>query len=277
MDESRTILSEADRLRHEELWGSEGYFQNARKPEGEDGRVMIRRMNGGAHALLAAWGFKLLDGIVGGQAEGATEPEAIMDAGCGNDPAEDAAEPEATLDAGDSHVEGTTEPEAILDAGCGGGANLARWMDRCPGAKLTGLDFSPISVNESRRFNAEEISAGRCSVVQGDVMQMPFAENSFDCVSAFETVYFWPDIARAFAEVKRVLKPGGIFFICNESDALDQRAIDACKLIRGMRLYKAEELQVSLEQAGFGQIKLFRQPDTHYLAVIAKKLLSSKD
>ena len=275
MDESRTILSEADRLRHEELWGSEDYFQNARKPEGEDGRVMIRRMNGGAHALLAAWGFKLLDGIVGGQAESATEPEAPLDAG--NDPAEDAAEPEATLYAGDSHVEGTTEPEAILDAGCGGGANLARWMDRCPGAKLTGLDFSPISVEESRRFNAEEIAAGRCSVVQGDVMQMPFAENSFDCVSAFETVYFWPDIARSFAEVKRVLKPGGIFFICNESDALDQRAIDACKLIRGMRLYKAEELQASLEQAGFGQIKLFRQPDTHYLAAIAKKLLSSKD
>lgn len=241
MDESRTILSEADRLRHEELWGSEDYFQNARKPEGEDGRVMIRRMNSGAHALLASWGFKLLDGIVGG-------------------PAEDAA-----------------EPEAILDAGCGGGANLARWMDRCPGAKLTGLDFSPISVEESRRFNAEDIAAGRCSVVQGDVMQMPFADNSFDCVSAFETVYFWPDIARAFAEVKRVLKPGGTFFICNESDALDQRAIDACKLIRGMKLYKAEELQEFLEQAGFSEIALFRQPDTHYLAAIAKKLLSSKD
>lgn len=241
MDESRTILSEADRLRHEELWGREDYFQNARKPVGEDGRVMIRRMNGGAHALLAAWGFPLLDGIVGGP------------------------------------VEGATEPEAILDAGCGGGANLARWMDRCPDARVTGLDFSPISVEESRRFNAEDIAAGRCEVLQGDVMQMPFADNSFDCVSAFETVYFWPDIARAFAEVKRVLKPGGTFFICNESDALDQRAIDACKLIHGMRLYKAEELQALLEQAGFDQIKLFRQPDTHYLAAIAKNLLSSKD
>ena len=240
MDESRTILSEADRLRHEELWGSEDYFQNARKPEGEDGRVMIRRMNGGAHALLAAWGFKLLDGIIGGQAEE------------------------------------TTEPEAILDAGCGGGANLARWMDRCPRAKLTGLDFSPISVEESRRFNSGDIAAGRCSVIQGDVMQMPFADNTFDCVSAFETVYFWPDIARSFAEVMRVLKPGGTFFICNESDALDQRAIDACKLIRGMKLYKSEELQALLEQAGFDQIQIFGQPDTHYLAAIAKKLLSSK-
>lgn len=259
MDESRTILSEADRLRHEELWGREDYFQNARKPVGEDGRVMIRRMNGGAHALLAAWGFPLLDGIVGGPVEGATEPEAILDGMV------------------DGPVEGVTEPEAILDAGCGGGANLARWMDRCPDARVTGLDFSPISVEESRRFNAEDIAAGRCEVVQGDVMQMPFADNSFDCVSAFETVYFWPDIARAFAEVKRVLKPGGTFFICNESDALDQRAIDACKLIHGMRLYKAEELQALLEQAGFDQIKLFRQPDTHYLAAIANNLLSSKD
>lgn len=277
MDESRTILSEADRLRHEELWGSEDYFQNARKPEGEDGRVMIRRMNGGAHALLAAWGFKLLDGIIGGQAEDATEPKAILD-GIAGGPAEGSPQPESILD---SIVGGpakdTTGPEVILDAGCGGGANLARWMDRCPDAKVTGLDFSHISVEESRRFNAEEIAAGRCIVIQGDVMEMPFPSDSFDCVSAFETVYFWPDITRAFAEVKRVLKPGGTFFICNESDALDQRAIDACKLIRGMRLYKAEELQAFLEQAGFDQIKLFRQTDTHYLAAIAKKLLSSKD
>ena len=233
MDESRTVMSEQDRLRHEQLRGNADYMQNARRPEGEDGRTMIRRMNGGTHALLAAWGFPLLKDIPGSA--------------------------------------------AILDAGCGGGANLARWMEKCPDAHVTGLDFSPVSVEESRRFNAEEIAAGRCHILQGDVMEMPFADASFDCVSAFETVYFWPDMGRALAEVLRVLKPGGTFFICNESDGLDQPAIDASHIIRGLTLYTAEDLMLLLSRAGFVQIDICTQPGTHYLAAIAKKLLTSQD
>ena len=36
--------------------------------------------------------------------------------------------------------------------------------------------------------------------------------------TAFETVYFWPELAQNFREVYRVLKPGGTFFICNEAN-----------------------------------------------------------
>ena len=39
---------------------------------------------------------------------------------------------------------------------------------------------------------------------------------SFDVVTAFETIYFWPDIEHCFNEVKKVLKPGGQFVIVNE-------------------------------------------------------------
>jgi len=42
-----------------------------------------------------------------------------------------------------------------------------------------------------------------------------FADNWFDAVTAFETVYFWPDLLRCFREVWRVLKPGGAFFFFN--------------------------------------------------------------
>ncbi len=47
---------------------------------------------------------------------------------------------------------------------------------------------------------------------------MPFDDEAFDCVSAFETVYFWEDLEKCFAEVHRVMKNGGTFLICNESD-----------------------------------------------------------
>lgn len=41
---------------------------------------------------------------------------------------------------------------------------------------------------------------------------------SFGLVTAFETIYFWPGLADCFREVYRVTKPGGTFFICNESN-----------------------------------------------------------
>ena len=46
--------------------------------------------------------------------------------------------------------------------------------------------------------------------------KLPFEDARFDAVTAFETVYFWPDPARCFREIWRVLKPGGTFLICNE-------------------------------------------------------------
>lgn len=47
-------------------------------------------------------------------------------------------------------------------------------------------------------------------------MALPFEEASFDLVSAFETVYFWPDLNRGFREVFRVLAPGGRFLVVCE-------------------------------------------------------------
>ncbi len=49
-------------------------------------------------------------------------------------------------------------------------------------------------------------------------MALPFADTSFDVATAFETVYFWPDIRRSLSEVARVIRRGGTFMISNEVD-----------------------------------------------------------
>ncbi len=50
----------------------------------------------------------------------------------------------------------------------------------------------------------------------------PARRGAFDLATAFETVYFWPGLEKCFAEVCRILKPGGTFPICNESDGTDE-------------------------------------------------------
>ena len=55
--------------------------------------------------------------------------------------------------------------------------------------------------------------------------------------TAFETVYFWPELAQNFREVYRVLKPGGIFFICNEANGETTKDDKWTQIIDGMTIY----------------------------------------
>lgn len=180
------------------------FFQNARKPGGLSGRIMLWAMNWG-HASLAKWGR--------------------------------------------SHV--SPEPDArVLDIGCGGGANLAQFLKLCPQGSVCGIDFSAESVATSLRKNAGAVAAGRCEVRQGDVSRLPYADASFDLVTAFETVYFWPDVSAAFAEVFRVLGPSGVFLIVNEESG-DSRW---CSIVDGMRTYTADALaDLSMSGPTFAQ------------------------
>ena len=115
------------------------------------------------------------------------------------------------------------EDSQILDIGCGGGANIARLLQRAPKGVVQGIDYSSVSVAKSSKVNAKAIAEGRCKVQEASVVKLPFVENTFDLITAFETIYFWPDIEHCFDEVKRVLKPGGQFVIVNESDGLQTR------------------------------------------------------
>ena len=159
----------------------------------------------------------------------------------------------------------------ILDIGCGGGANIAAWLDKCNNSHVTGLDYSEVSVAESKRVNEAAIKEGKCKVIQGNVANMPFLDASFDCASAFETIYFWPGLVECFIEVNRILKNDGIFMICNECDGLNEEDEKWTKVIDGMNIYNEEQIHVALEKAGFSEIKSHYDNKKHWLCILAKK------
>ena len=89
--------------------------------------------------------------------------------------------------------------------------------------------------------------------------------------TAFETVYFWPGLEACFGQVARVLRPGGVFWIVNESDGTDETALKYEKLIDGMKCYTAEQLESALRAAGFSELRVEHHPEKPGLAVQTKK------
>ncbi len=162
-------------------------------------------------------------------------------------------------------------PEKAVDLGCGGGRNAGQLLKMYPKAHVTAIDYSELSVAKAKEYNKEMIEEGRCDVQQGDVSILELPEETFDLATAFETIYFWPGLEKCFAQVARVLRPGGIFMICNESDGTDAVSLKFGKIIDGMNNYTSEQIEAALKKAGFSETSSDHHPSKPWITTIAKK------
>ena len=162
-------------------------------------------------------------------------------------------------------------PAKAADLGCGGGRNAEELLKMYPKAHVTAVDYSGLSVEKAKEYNRDMIRAGRCDVKQGDVSDLQLPEESFDLATAFETIYFWPGLEKCFGQVARIIKPGGYFMICNESDGKDPTSLKYEKIIEGMKNHTAEEISAALKAAGFNEIQCDHHPSKPWLTVLAGK------
>jgi demethylmenaquinone methyltransferase / 2-methoxy-6-polyprenyl-1,4-benzoquinol methylase len=94
------------------------------------------------------------------------------------------------------------EPGArVLDACCGTG-DLAL-AARAEGGRVTGLDFSRRMLERARRKSSE------IEWVEGDLLDLPFEDGSFDAATVGFGVRNVDDVGGALGELRRVLRPGG--------------------------------------------------------------------
>ncbi len=141
----------------------------------------------------------------------------------------------------------------ILDIGCGGGATLQRLLKRSRNARVYGIDISEESIKKAREVNAKQLDK-QVFICQGSASNLPYADQSFDLVTAVETVYFWPELPKCLKQVRRVLKPGGQFAIMIEVVDNDSKWTN---IVEGMTAYSPEQLKEMLDHAGFVDTQTF--------------------
>jgi SAM-dependent methyltransferase len=137
--------------------------------------------------------------------------------------------------------------DSVLDVGCGNGFVLALLAGRT-GASLAGVDPSKGMVRAAARRNRGAVAAGRLVVREGDSARLPFPDGSFAKACSVNTVYFWPDVDAATAEIRRVLRPGGVFV-----NALyaNERLAARSHTRTGYRFHDPEALVAAARAAGF--------------------------
>ena len=94
----------------------------------------------------------------------------------------------------------------VLDIGCGTGY-FTRLLAK-EGAQVTGLDIEQPFIEYAVRQNEKDDL--RVSYVQGDALDLPFEDESFDVVASHAFLTMIPDPVRAVFEMLRVLRPGGL-------------------------------------------------------------------
>ena len=140
----------------------------------------------------------------------------------------------------------------LLDVGCGDGV-LAASLSRV-GADVTGLDSDPRMLRAAQERQGSEVLSIR--FMRGDVNALPFADRSFDVVTAIAVLCFVPDARSAMAEMARVLKPGGRLVVGELGHYSMWAASRRIKgwlgsaIWRAARFRSARDLRGLVEQAG---------------------------
>ena len=109
------------------------------------------------------------------------------------------------------------ESRSVLEVACGTGVvtrALSAGLDEA--VSITATDLNQPMVDHAADIGTERSVTWQ----QADVMSLPFPDDSFDAVVCQFSAMFFPDRPKAFAEIRRVLTPGGVFLF-NVWDSID--------------------------------------------------------
>jgi ubiquinone/menaquinone biosynthesis C-methylase UbiE len=138
--------------------------------------------------------------------------------------------------------------DCVLEIGFGGAALLEKIVQRASEGFVAGIELSEEMVVNSRERFQDLIKTGRLEIRQGTIESLQFPDTYFNKACTVNTVYFWSDLDTCFAELFRVIRPGGQLILGYTADKEVRGAgLDQCGFIP----YSTDELKVALVARGF--------------------------
>ena len=173
------------------------------------------------------------------------------------------------------------EGDSVLDLGSGAGNDcfVARAIVGETGM-VTGIDFTDAMLEKARANNAK-LGFSNVEFVKGDIEKMPLPDNQFDVIVSNCVLNLVPDKSKAFAEIMRVLKPGGHFCV---SDVVLKGELPE-KLQQDAEMYAGcvsgainiNEYIGIIRKQGFQKIEIHKQKEIVIPAEILEKYLHDKE
>lgn len=142
----------------------------------------------------------------------------------------------------------------VAELGPGPGVGLEALLAQFPEARAWGVELSTVMLSQSRKRNRPAVTSGRLTLLEGGTSALSDAAPA-DLVMANHVLYFWPDPAAEMAQVRRVLRPGGLlalgYQLRQNMPAMAQRRFPPA----GHRLYDADDDVTALAAgAGFSAV-----------------------
>jgi ubiquinone/menaquinone biosynthesis C-methylase UbiE len=157
--------------------------------------------------------------------------------------------------------------DTILDIGFGNGYLVSK-LSKENLQKIYGIEISPDMLRVTTEKTRKNIEQGKVELLLADVQDLPFEENLIDKIYTINTVYFWQDVYKGLSEIKRVLKPDGVFLnVIYVKKWLDKLPITQY----GFSKYTVEQIEKVTAEGGLKVEKIFEIQSQKSICVIAKK------
>jgi len=101
--------------------------------------------------------------------------------------------------------------DIILDIGFGNGYLINKLLKKNIPIKIYGIEISKDMLNHVSKKHKRTVETGRLTLSLENIASTSFKNKTFNKIYAVNTMYFWNEPEKCFSEIKRILKPNGIF------------------------------------------------------------------
>ena len=132
---------------------------------------------------------------------------------------------------------------SVLDIGCGTGSALRHVAKLGNKGTLVGVDIVPRMVEIAEERRGRSAAANRLYFRTGAAEALPVGDAEFDVVLAFDSYDHWNDPAAGLAEVRRVMRPGGLFCVVKDGGVQSLRTFREQATANGFTVQSEEHIE----------------------------------